>query len=85
MALFSHLRCCLILPAAMLALSACTEHPTDTGQPANDFQVGRYRIAHIPGTSEVIEIDTATGKTWRLKWSDSDEGLRSYGWESLDD
>lgn len=69
----------------LLVLSACSEPPKCEAKGPNDDQVGRYRVHHVPGTREVIEIDTATGKTWRLLWSGSDESLVPYAWEDLDD
>lgn len=51
-----------------LVLTACgsSDKPTSPPQPP----LGRYRIVEVqglqPGTREVLQIDTATGSTWRL-------------------
>ena len=69
---------------ALLLLPACTERPKCEAHGPNDFQVGRYQIVHTPGSNEVLELDTANGKTWKLVRSSEDDGV-VIGWELIKD
>lgn len=74
------------LPAAvMLGLVGCAECPKDTGLTNNDYQVGRYQIVQLAASDEVLEIDTANGKTWRLAGNDPENRGQSLAWRPIED
>lgn len=76
----------LVLPsAALLATAGCSECPKDTGHTNNDYQVGRYQIVQLAASDEVIEIDTANGKTWRLVGYDPNNRREALGWRPIED
>jgi hypothetical protein len=69
----------------LLALAACSGHSEPDDHGANDYQVGRFRIIQTDPSGETIEIDTATGKTWRLARYAPEEGGAVSGWEPIRD
>jgi hypothetical protein len=71
--------------AGLLALSACTERPPAMGPTASNPPPGRYVVVELSGLGEVIEIDTATGKTWRLVSFTPEDGGGVSGWEPIRD
>lgn len=76
----------IIAPASLLGtLSACSEPAATLKHDFNNHPAGRYRIVHIPGTGEVIEMDTASGKTWLLDRQPMDQGGGVIGWTPIKD
>jgi hypothetical protein len=68
-----------------LVLTACGGTTERQPTRAEDLPSGRYLIVTVPGTQEMIQLDTANGNTWRLTWSVGEEGPPyATGWESLD-
>lgn len=76
----------LVLYAAALGLSGCTE-ATEAKPPRYDeLAGGRFSIVNVPGTQEMLLLDSGSGKSWRLEWSSFDDGTTSpSSWNSLDD
>lgn len=75
-----------VLPAAaLMGLAGCADCPQDTGLTNNDYQVGRYQIVQLAVSSEVIEIDTANGKTWRLIGYDPNNRREALAWRPIED
>jgi len=71
--------------AAGLALGACGQVHQNEPTPYEALPAGRFEIVPLPGTREVIQLDTGSGRTWRLAWSDDGDGQASAsGWTALD-
>lgn len=67
------------------SLSACSEPEPLQPTRYEDLKPGRYAIIPVAGTREMIQLDTGSGKTWRLTWSEDAEGAAfPTGWISLD-
>jgi hypothetical protein len=77
--------CGTLAAFALLGVTACSENSTPAPTSATYLQAGRFRIVTVPGASEVIEIDTATGKTWRLARYAPEDGGGVSGWEPIED
>lgn len=67
------LRMRYLAPFGVLILTACQAAGPETA-PTPAENVGRYQIASVPGTTQAILLDTATGKTWyRVSTGTSDK------------
>lgn len=74
------------LAAACVTLTACDSSSKERPLRPEELPAGRYAIINIPGTQEMIQMDTANGKSWRLDWSEDEDGtIYPTGWTSLDD
>lgn len=74
-----------LLGAASLVLSACSSPPQVQPTRYDDLPSGRFVIVWLTGTQDAIQLDTASGKTWRLTWStDEDGNTTPSGWTTLD-
>lgn len=71
------------LALGLWALSGCHRTTADQTQP----QAGRYVIVSVlgvtPGTTEAVELDTATGATWRLARSGTPGMQGELGWHPI--
>lgn len=71
------------LALGLWALSGCDRTTADQTQP----RAGRYVIVSFlgvtPGTTEVVELDTATGASWRLTRSGTPGAQDELGWHPI--
>lgn len=73
------------LGAVCLAVSACGAQEAPQPRSYAEIPPDRFEIIPVPGTQEVIQLDTGSGRTWRLTWSvDEDGNTYASGWDSLD-
>lgn len=72
--------------AISLTLCACSEPAPPSTTRYDDLPAGRFVVVPVPGTREMIQLDTGSGKTWRLMWSVDEDGTAyPTGWHTLDD
>lgn len=75
----------VLLGAVCLSVSACREHEVPQPRSYADIPAGRFEVIPVPGTQEVLQLDTGSGRSWRLTWSvDEDGNTYASGWDSLD-
>lgn len=80
-----HTRLQLVMGAVCLALGACGDTLQKEPTPYDELPVGRFVVVPVPGTRDMIQLDTGSGKTWALNWSDDGEnGVYPSGWSALD-
>ena len=76
----------LVLYSAALGFSGCTEATQAKPPPYDGLPGGRYSIVNVPGTREMLLLDSGSGKSWRLDWSSADDGTTyPSNWSSLDE
>lgn len=76
----------LVLYTAALGLPGCTEATQAKPPRYDELPGGRYSIVNVPGTQEMLLLDSGSGKSWRLDWSSADDGSTyPSSWSSLDD
>lgn len=65
--------------------SGCSQPLPEKPRRYDELPAGRYAIVQVAGTREVIQLDTGSGKTWRLAWTEgADSSPMPSGWVSLD-
>jgi hypothetical protein len=75
-----------IIPlVGLLALAACSGSAAPTEKTKAEMRVGRFRVVNVSGSSETIQLDTVTGKTWRLVSTGPSEVTDVTAWVPVDD
>lgn len=73
------------IAVAVLCLSACSKGTERPPEPP----AGRFAIVSVPGlvagTTETIELDTATGATWQLVKNEAPGAYGEIGWHPIAD
>lgn len=73
------------LACMAMVTSGCGQSLPEKPPSYDELPAGRYAIVPVAGTREVIQLDTGSGKTWRLAWSEDADGAQlPTGWVSLD-